>query len=123
MNFEFDTLKCCRLLIKKGFQTNKARAVVDVLSSTDIRNLSTNLEVHDMTASAVDDYFEKYDKRVAKQNEAYEKQLEKRLESDRLWHENNRKELRSAFRWLATTIITAFVAFAGYIAALIHLTH
>ena len=116
MKWEFDTLKCAKMLLNRGLSSNESEAISETLSDLDIRNLYSSIEVDTMLSEAVKNTFvecrHEFDSKLA----LYEKMVERRIESDVA-------EARSSRRWMMGTIITCTLSLAGYLSACIHLLH
>lgn len=112
MKLEFDSLKCVKMLIFKGLDAKNSEAIVESLADIEIRNLYSIMEIDSMLSETVKNTLaecrREFDDRIA----VYEKRIELEI-----------AEAKSSRRWMVGTIITCTLALAGYLSALIHLTH
>ena len=112
MKIEFDTLKCAKILLSKGFTQPQAEALASTLGGTEIRNLYGKTEVNNMLAEAVQNVFKHWDKQWEQRLSVMEKRVDSEI-----------AEARAGRRWVIGTIITVGFALAGYLSALIHFAH
>ena|SRR3989338_8979010 len=105
MKFEFDTLKCVKMLSSKGFPSSQAAAFAATLSDTEIRNLYDKTEINTMLPETVENVLKRVDKQLSI--------MEKRVDSEIA-------EAKSSRRWVIGTIITVGLTLAGYLSALLH---
>ncbi len=128
MRFEFDTLKCAKMLTRGGVQTSQAEVMIESLSGVDINNLYGKMEIDTMLNEAVRNTFEEFRRESDKRHREFnERSAERRREFDKRMAERDKQiekdltESRTWRRWTVGTIITCTLALAGYLSALIHL--
>jgi hypothetical protein len=112
MKFEFDSLKCAKLLRVIGIETSVAEALVEAAATTEIKNLYNKQEVDVMLSESVRGVLDEFRRESDKNFAILEKQIEK-----------NEKEMKSSRRWLGGLIVASSISIAGYLSALIHFTH
>lgn len=130
MKLEFDTLHCAKMLVEFGLQPKLAQGLVETLANTDIRNCYSTQEVNAMLPETVQKTLDKYqadmDMRFERENREYERkraEFKQDLEMQLKRTEDLYQKDRAVHRWVIGTIITVGIALAGYLSALIHLTH
>ncbi|MCH9644726.1 MAG: hypothetical protein K0U29_04170 [Gammaproteobacteria bacterium] len=112
MKLELDSLKCAKMLSNGGLNTGQADAIAMALTDCEIWNLFNRDEVMTMVNEGLDRIIEKYERKWAED--------QRRLDDK---HREDLRELRIGRRWLTGLIITCTLALAGYLSALIHITH
>lgn len=119
MKLELNTLKCVKLLIKKGFERPQAEALAETITGLNIRNIYEKEEVNTMLTEAMERILKEEAcrrKEDARRNERELDILQRRLD-------NEYRESIVARRWMTGIIITCTLGLAGYLSALIHLIH
>ncbi len=120
MKFEFDTLKCAKMLAKGGLATSQAEVMIGSLSNVEMNNIYSKTEIngmlHESFYKAVDECRREFDARMAERNRLIDKQIDRQIEKDSA-------ERKAMIRWIVGTIITCTLALASYLSALIHITH
>lgn len=128
MKFQFDTLKCAKMLVKGGMPIYYANVMVESLSKVELNNICDRREIEAMLSETVQKVFDEFDSRMAERRREFnERAAERRREFNERAAERNKQiekdiaEGRSLMRWLIGTVITCTLALAGYLSALIHL--
>ncbi len=130
MKLEIDSLKCVKLLTSRGWNISDAEAVVEAFTDIDFRNVYDKQEVTTMLSEAVQKVFDNADKRFDEERRSSDKRLdEERRSSEKHFEllekriESDRQESINSRRWMTGIIVTAIIALAGYLSALIHISH
>ncbi|MCH9744120.1 MAG: hypothetical protein K0U29_04215 [Gammaproteobacteria bacterium] len=101
----------------------QADAIVTMLTDCEIWNLFNKDEVTTMLNEGLDKIIEKHDKIMEENDKKWDQKHKELLANWGQEHREYRRELRSDRRWMVGTIITCTLALAGYLSALIHLSH
>lgn len=123
MKLELDTLKCVTMLVDNGVAQNDAKAIIDTLSSITIRNLYEKSGVDNMLSETVQKVFDENRRELDRRIEERRRETEARFALSEKRMDQEIAEARSRHRWMIGTIITCTVALAGYLSALIQMTH